>query len=141
MMPAETKFRHGTAAWFEMVGTLMCETASRSRPAPNLNLSLVERYVDGVELADDLVQGIRFDIAGGKPSYRIGALRNERGDVTVEATAAAARELNRLRSVDPAYQLLREKYLRTGEIRVAGDPSRLGRWLEAVHDPIVERTL
>jgi hypothetical protein len=56
-------------------------------------------------------------------------------------TAAAARELKTLRSADPKYQAARDKFLSTGEMRVAGDPSRMGGWLDAVHDPIVDHTL
>jgi hypothetical protein len=124
-----------------MVGQLMVEAATASGLSPDLHLSLVERYSDGTELSEGLVQGIRFDIRGGVPSFRIGVGREERGDVTIEITAAAARELNRLRSDDPSYPTTREGFLVTGEMRVAGDPSRLGAWLAAVHDPIVARTI
>jgi hypothetical protein len=140
-MTTDAKVRQGTTAWFEMVGRLMREAASRSGLSPELNVSLVERYTDGVELSEGLVQGIRFDILGGKPSFRVGARPDERADVTVEVTAAAARELNTLRSADPSYQAARDKFLSTGEMRVDGDPSRLGGWLDAVHDPIVDRTI
>jgi hypothetical protein len=139
-MITDTKVRQGTTAWFEMVGRLMREAASQSGLSPELNVSLVERYTDGVELSEGLVQGIRFDILGGKPSFRVGARPDERADVTVEVTAAAARELNALRSADPSYQAARDKFLSTGDMRVDGDPSRLGGWLDAVHDPIVDRT-
>jgi hypothetical protein len=139
-MSTDAKVRQGTTAWFEMVGRLMLEAASRSGLSPQLNVSLVERYTDGVELSEGLVQGIRFDIVAGKPSFRVGARPNERADVTVEVTAAAARKLNTLRSTDASYQAARDKFLSTGEMRVEGDPSRLGSWLDAVHDPIVDRT-
>ena len=139
-MTADMKLRHGTKDWFEMVGALMSEAASQAGLSPELNLSLVERYTDGVELSEGLVQGIRFDIVNGKPSFRVGAQKDERADVTIEITAAAARELNRLRSADPSYPTARDKFLGTGEMRVDGDPSQLGGWLDAVHDPIVDRT-
>jgi hypothetical protein len=139
-MTTDAKVRQGTTAWFEMVGRLMRAAASRSGLSPELNVSLVERYTDGIELSEGLVQGIRFDILGGKPSFRVGARPDERADVTVEVTAAAARELNTLRSTDPSYQAARDKFLRTGEMRVDGDPSRMGSWLDATHDPIVDRT-
>uniref|UniRef100_B0T5L2 SCP2 domain-containing protein n=1 Tax=Caulobacter sp. (strain K31) TaxID=366602 RepID=B0T5L2_CAUSK len=139
-MKMGAKLRQGTTAWFEMVGTLMSEVAARSGLSPDLNVSLVERYTDGIELSDGLVQGIRFDILGGKPSFRVGARRDERADVTVEITAAAARALNALLSADPNYPAARDNFLSTGEMRVDGDPSRLGGWLDAVHDPIVART-
>lgn len=140
-MTKDARVCQGTAAWFEMVGTLMSEAASQSGLSPELNLSLVERYTDGVELSEGLVQGLRFDILGGKPSFRIGARRHERADVMIEITAAAARKLNTLRSADPNYTAALEGFLSTGEMRVEGDPSRMGGWLNAVHDPIVNRTI
>ncbi|PJI44686.1 MAG: hypothetical protein CTR54_01515 [Rhizobium sp.] len=140
-MTTEAKLRQGTTAWFEMVGHLMSQAASRSRLSPDLNLSLVERYTDGENLPEGLVQGIRFDIRGGAPSFRVGVRRDERAEVTIEISAAAARALNSLRSDDPNYPATRDAFLRTGEMRVDGDPSRLGDWLDAVHDPIVDRTI
>jgi hypothetical protein len=78
-MTTDAKLRQGTTAWFEMVGRLMIEAASRSRLPPELNLSLVERYTDGVELSEGLVQGIRFDAirqqaseSAARPIARIG---------------------------------------------------------------------
>lgn len=140
-MTTDAKVRQGTTAWFEMVGTLMSEAASQSGLSPELNLSLVECYTDGVELSEGLVQGLRFDILGGKPSFRVGARRDERADVMIEITAAAARKLNRLHTADPTYTAALEGFLSTGEMRVEGDPSRMGGWLNAVHDPIVNRTI
>lgn len=134
------KLRQGTVVWFEMVGTLMCKAASQAGLAPYFNLSLIERYMDGVELAGGHVQGIRFDIINGQPSFMIGVRREEQGDVTIEITAAAARTLNLLRSSDPNCQITLQDLQSSGEMKVSGDLSRLGRWLEAVHDPIVERT-
>lgn len=124
-----------------MVGQLMVEAAIASGQSPDLDLSLVERYSDGTELSEGRMQGIRFDIRGSVPSFRIGVGREESGDVTIEVTAAAARELNRLYSVDPSYPTTRDGFLGTGEMRVTGDPSRLGAWPAAVHDPIVARTV
>lgn len=134
------KLRQGTLAWFEMAGTLICEAASQAGLAPDFNLSLVERYTDGVDLADGYVQGIRIDVINGQPSFRIGVGRNERGDVTIEITAAAARTLNVLRRSDPNFQTALQVFQTSGEMKVAGDLSRFGRWMETVHDPIVERT-
>lgn len=139
-MGSDAKLRQGTAAWFEMVGTMMCEAAARAAPSPAVNLSLIERYTDGVALCDGLVQGLRFDIVAGKPSFRVGVRRGERADVTIEITAAAARTLNLLRSDDPAFHAALDGFLRSGAMRVDGDPSRFGRWLEEIHDPIVELT-
>lgn len=135
------KFRQGTAPWFKMVGELMCEIASRSRLPTELNLSLVERYTDGVELREGVVQGLRFDIQGGTPTFRVGARYEERADIEIEITAAAARTLNTLLSADPDYAAALEGFLCTGEMRVLGDPSRLGSWLSEVHDRIVDRTI
>jgi len=140
-MTMEAKLLQGTEAWFGMVGQLMSEAAARSRLSPELDLSLVERYTDGEELSGDLVQGIRFDIRGGVPSFRVGVRRDERAELTIEISAAAARALNSLRSDDPNYRVARDEFLRTGEMHVEGDPSRLGDWLDAVHDPIVDRTI
>lgn len=130
----------GTAAWFEMAGTLMCEAASRSGLSPNLHVSLVERYTDGVELSKGLFQGLRFNIIGGVPSYRVGVRQDERADVTVEITAAAAHLLNTLHNADPRYQAALGNFAGTSEMRTDGDPSQMGAWLNAVHDPIVDRT-
>ncbi|ANP90040.1 hypothetical protein BA011_28995 (plasmid) [Rhizobium leguminosarum] len=140
-MDAQAKFRQGTVAWFEMVGTLMCEAASDAGLTLDVNLTLVERYTDGVELAGGHVQSIRFAIINGQPSFRIGVRRDERGDVTIEITASAARALNVLRSGDPDYQTALQDFQSSGEMKVGGDPSRFGRWLETVHDLIVERTI
>lgn len=137
-MTQDAKVRQGTTAWFEMVGEMMSEAASSSGLSPKLDVSLVERYTDGAELSDGLVQGIRFDIHNGEPSFRVGVQRNERADIIVEVTAGAARELNLLRG--PDFDAARERFLSTGEMRVDGDPSRMGAWLDAVHDPIVDRT-
>ena len=59
-MTTDMKVHQGTKEWFDMVGTLMFEAASQAELPPELNLSLVERYTDGVELSEGLVQGIRF---------------------------------------------------------------------------------
>lgn len=134
------KIRQGTTAWFHMVGQLMTRAAEAAGLPTSLSISFVERYTDGSEIAGGLVQGIRFDIANGQPSFRIGAGRDEAADVVVEITAAAGRRLNTLRTADPAYAAARQYYLAGGAMRVTGDPSRLGSWLEAVHDAIVERT-
>lgn len=139
-MTVHTKTPHGTTAWFEMVGTIMAEAARRAELPADLTVSLVERYTDGVVLADGLVQGIRFEIVGGKPSFRVGARPYEQADITIEVTAAVARELNALRSTDPRYRTVLDRFLGTGEMRMHGDISRLGDWLAMVHDPIVDRT-
>jgi hypothetical protein len=136
-----TKLRLGTAPWFEMVGALMCEAAARSGLPPSLNVAFVERYVDGIELSQGFVQGIRFDIVDGKPSFRAGVRLGERGDITIEITTAAAQMLNGLRTADPAFEPAMDGFRITGEMRVDGDLSRMGDWLEVVHDTIVDRTI
>ncbi|WP_220444976.1 hypothetical protein [Paraburkholderia sp. DHOC27] len=95
-MPTNPRLQQGTVEWFEMVGVLMCEAASQSGLPSELNLSLVERYTDGVALSENLDQGLRFDIVRGRPSFRVGAQHGERADITIEITAAAARALNKL---------------------------------------------
>lgn len=140
-MTNEERLPQGTREWFEMVGTLMSELAVEAGLPPELNVSLVERYIDGAEIGDGLVQGMRFDIVDGQPSFRIGAGADERGDVIVEVTAAVARELNLLRSYDPAYAAAVDQAVVAGDMRVDGDISLLGGWLGAVHDPIVDRTI
>ena len=65
---------------------------------------------------------------------------DEHADIIVEVTAGAARKLNLLHSTDPHYRAERENYQSTGEMRVTGDISPLGSWLDAAHDPIVDRT-
>ncbi len=136
----DTTLVQGTAAWFEMVGRLLVDAASRAALPADLNVSLVERYSDGTGLSDGLVQGLRFELLGGKPVFRAGVGPSERGDVTIEVTAAAARTLNTLYADDPHFAEARGRFLATGEMVVAGDPSRFGAWFDTVHDPIVDRT-
>jgi hypothetical protein len=81
-MATDEKLPQGTLDWLEMAGTLMHEAASRADLPSDLNVSLVERYTDGAKLSDELVQGIRFDITGGQPSFRVGVLPDEQADVT-----------------------------------------------------------
>lgn len=130
----------GTPAWLAMVGTLMREAAAQAGLPPSLTVSFVERYTDGAALADGLVQGLRFDISGGQPSFRVGVRPDEAADIVVEITAAGARQLNSRYTHDPAYAATLAELLRTGAMRVVGDPAQLGTWLATVHDPIVART-
>ncbi|WP_337268455.1 hypothetical protein [Oryzifoliimicrobium ureilyticus] len=136
----DARISQGTEAWFRMIGTLMCEAAELANLPPDLTVSLVERYFDGQILANDDVQGIRFDIVNGKPSFRYGVQGDERGDVTIEISRSAARRLNLLMTSDPSYGAALDAAIKAGELRIEGDPSRLGSWLRLVHDPIVERT-
>lgn len=95
----------------------MCRAAVRP------HISLVERYIDGAELSEDLV-GYPFDVVAGKASFRVGARPDERADVTVEMTAAAARALTVLVGADPNYPATRDDCLSTAEMRVDGGPFR-----------------
>lgn len=140
-MTTDTKVLHGTTAWFEMLGEVMCEAASKAGLSPDMTISVVEHYTDGVELADGLFEGFRFDIVNGKPSFRVGARPDERGDITIDVTRAASRELNTLHGNDPQYQPAVGKYIGSGEMKVDGDPSQLGAWLGPVHDTVVDRTI
>ncbi len=138
-MSTDVKLLQGTKTWFEMVGELLCDAARTAGLSPTLTLSLVERYTDGLEISGGLVQGIRFDIINGNPSFRVGAGRDERGDITIEITSAAARKLNTMYGAE--FQKLRGAYLRRGEMRVDGDPSKFGEWLDTAHDAIVGNTI
>lgn len=131
---------HGSAAWFAMAGSLMVEAALQARLPTHVNVSLLERYIEGVALSDGLAQGLRFEIVQGKPSFRVGASANETADILIEVTAAASRELNSLYADDPRYAAAAYRLRREGEMRVHGDLTRLGAWFQAVHDQIVENT-
>ncbi|MCA1405059.1 hypothetical protein I6F26_11835 [Ensifer sp. IC3342] len=139
-MMTDAKLCFGTVAWFEMVGMAMCDAASRLGLSPTLTMSLVEHYTDGSKLPTGLLQGLRFEISAGVPSFRVGVLPGERGDVTIEITSAAAHKLNSLHNADPEYRAAINGFLNSGEMRVDGDPARLGGWLEVVHDRIVANT-
>ena len=139
-METPQKIRHGTADWFAMVGAIMVEGALQAGLPAELNVSLVERYTDGLPLPGGMVQGLRFEIVAGKPSFRVGAYPGERADLVIAISAGAARTLNRLYSADPQYGITLAALLQSGEMRVSGDMTRLGDWLGAAHDPIVART-
>lgn len=106
----------------------------------DVNVSLVERYTDGIELDNGLVQGLRFEITGGRPSFRPGSRRDEQGDVTVEVTTAASRTLNTLYGADARFSAALANLRANGEFKVDGDLEPLGDWFLAVHDRIVDRT-
>lgn len=139
-METPQKIRHGTVEWFDMVGTIMVKGAERAGLPADLSISLVERYTDGIALPGGMVQGLRLEIVTGKPSFRFGAYPDERADLLVEISAAAAKTLNTLQSADPRYRVALDEFVQRGEMRVAGDITRLGDWLGAAHDPIVART-
>jgi hypothetical protein len=139
-MAEHMKFPHGTAMWFGMVGTVMKNAAIEANLPPDSNVCLVERYMGGVALSPGLLQGLRFSIQGGQPSFRVGVAPDELADITVEVTAAASHELNTLHSTDPRFGQAFERLKRTGELRVQGSLADLGEWFGYVHDSIVERT-
>lgn len=139
-MTEEMKVPHGTSAWFDMVGTVLMDAATQAGLPPDHNACLVERYTDGIELSPGLVQGLRFEIVGGKPSFRPGAPRDGRGDITVDVTKAASYTLNTLPAGDPRFQAALADFQANGELKVDGKLSQLGNWFSAVHDRIVEQT-
>jgi hypothetical protein len=137
---AEQKHELGTAAWFDMVGALIKDSALQHGLPPDLNITIIERYSDGKELSRGFYQGLRLEIANGELSYRVGVRRDEEADFNVEVTTAASRLLNSLQSADPAYGAAYARFLETGEIRVTGVPFTPGKWLLSSHDPIVAIT-
>jgi hypothetical protein len=134
------KIAHGTSAWFDMVGTVLMDAAMEAELLPTYNVCLVERYIDGIEVGPGLVQGLRFEIVGGKPFFRLGARHDEWGDVTVDVTKAASYTLNTLRSADPRFRAAFDELQGNDELKVEGDLSLLDRWFGVVHDRIVGRT-
>lgn len=139
-MADDSRLPHGSPAWFAIVGEQLLAAARQADRLPEHDVSLVERYTDGVEWRPGLFQGLRFDIVGGQPSFRLGAGRDERGDITVEVTAAASYTLNSLRGADPRFDAAAADLQASGEFRVDGELSQLGSWFSAVHDRIVDRT-
>ena len=131
---------HGSAAWFGMVGALMCEAAREAALPPGLHVSLVERLLDGAPLPGGQVAGLRFDILGGRPAFRIGVGPDEVGDITIEVTVAASRTLNTLYGADPRFGAEFTRLQQAGALRITGDLERLGSWFDAIHDRIVART-
>lgn len=139
-MTQPARLVQGTLGWFEMVGELMCEAANAARPPSDLNISLIERYVDGVTLPNGFGQGLRFEIENGVPQFRSGCGPEESGDVTIEITAAAARTLNLLLSSDPMFAAAQGEFVDSGEMRISGDFAPFEGLLGDVHDRIVART-
>jgi hypothetical protein len=139
-MSTKTKVPHGSKAWFDMVGTIMVEAATLAKLPPEFNVSLVERYTDGVEISPGLLQGLRFEINGGRPTFRAGAKPGEQGDITVEVLAADSHALNTLRSEDPRFLETYARLQSSAQFTIDGDLSRLGSWFTLVHDRIVDRT-
>lgn len=140
-MTLHRKFHAGSPEWLTMVGEQLRAAALAADLPPHLDVSLVERYVDGAQMAGGLVQGIRFDIRKGIPSFRIGVAPDEEGDITIEVKVQAVRQLNQLMSDDPAYAAALEGHQKSGALRIFGTPSLLGAWFGAVHDEIVHRTV
>jgi len=136
-----TRLSHGSVAWWEMVGQLMCDAATRAALPADVNLSLVERCTDGISLPGALLPGLRFELVGGQPTFRVGVRHDERGDIDIAVTAAASRELNTLYGADPHFQAALARLQHSGALTIRGDLARLGEWFGAVHDQIVDRTL
>jgi hypothetical protein len=93
----------------------------------DLNVGLVERCTDGIRFQDGLMQGIRFDVYAGKPTFRVGTFREEHADITVEITAVASRELNALYGMDPRFQATLSRLQESGNMRIDGGRPTLGR--------------
>lgn len=139
-MASYSKLPQGSHEWFEMVGAIVCEALNRTESLSTSGWTFVERYSDGKALRDGLVQGIRFDVRGGVATYRVGVRPDERGDVTVEVTVAAARVLNLLYSDDPQFDSARETAVAVAALRVEGDLSLIAAVLAQTHDSVVDRT-
>lgn len=140
-MALHCKFHAGSPEWLTMVGEQLLTAALAADLPPDLDVALVERYIDGAQIAGGLVQGLRFEIRRGVPSFRIGVAPDEEGDITIEVTVQAVRQLNQIMSDDPAYATALEGYQKSGALRIFGNPSLLGAWFGAVHDEIVHRTV
>ncbi|MDR9776933.1 hypothetical protein RJJ65_30640 [Rhizobium hidalgonense] len=140
-MNMDRRLTQGTGEWFAMVGSMMCDAARGFGLSPDLTVSFVERYTDGVVLADGSIQGIRFDITNGIPTFRYGVGRGEGGDITIEITSSVARKLNLVKTTDPEYKAAVKSALQSGGMKVQGDPALLGNWFSQIHDPIVELTI
>jgi hypothetical protein len=140
-MARYSKRAQGSHEWFAMVGAIVCEALDRSGSQSALDWTFVERYSDGKAFPDGLMQGIRFDVCGELATYRVGVGPDERGDVTVEVTVAAARALNLLYSDDPQFDLAWETAVATGALQIEGDLSLIATALAQTHDSIVYRTV
>jgi len=128
---------HGTTPWFEMVGAAIIDAAEQVGLPPELHLSFVERYVDGVMMPNGLCQGLRIDIDRGSLSFRAGVLPDEKADVVIEVTTATARQLNLLHSADPAYARAVAQAIKNGSLRSWGDLGALGQVFALAHDRVV----
>ncbi|WP_200957963.1 hypothetical protein [Sphingomonas sp. Root710] len=139
-MNTTTKFTQGSAEWFDMLGTILCDAVRNADLPPGHTVSFVERYIDSEELAPGLIKGFRFEIKNGEPSYRPGVAPDEMGDVTIDLTVKAARELNLLYTADPRFREQFDHYISIGEAIFHGDIADVGEWIHTIHDPIVDRT-
>ncbi|WP_374410368.1 hypothetical protein [Novosphingobium colocasiae] len=138
---SDEKIPHATPAWFSMVGALICNAVVRAALPPDFRITFLERFTDGAILPGGYQQGLHLTITGGQPIFRAGVRPGERADVTMEVTRAGSYAVNTLYSADPALPATFNALVASGELRIDGDLSRLGEWLGAVHDPIVDRTL
>lgn len=136
--PAEHVTVQGSREWFEMLGTLMVEAAGLV-PLPD-RVTFLERYRDGTDLGESRVQGICFDVADGRATYRVGVRPDDRADIEVSVTREAARSLNLMLSTDAGHDAARARYAESGELTLVGDSSPLAALLALLHDPVVRRT-
>lgn len=141
-MTTSVKIAQGTPEWLHMVGVTLTDAANEAGLPNNQNLVFLERYTDGEPIGGGLIQGLRLDFRNGKAFYRIGAGVEEEGDVVIEVSRYAARQLNLHYSEDPAYIELLEEFHANGQLKVVrGDISHLGDWLASTHDLIVGQTI
>lgn len=130
----------GTASWFAMVGAEIRAAATQVGLPGDLRISVVERYVDGVELEGGLQQGLRIDVMDGVLAFRSGVSPGETADVVIDVTAGTARQLNLLFSDDPGYEQAVAEAVACGAMTVSGDLGALGPVFAFVHDRIVAQT-
>lgn len=139
-MSSEPTYHAGSPRWLAMVGEVLLTAARAAELPADLSVSLVEHYIDGREIAPGLFQGLRFDITNGVPSFRAGVTPGEVGEITIHVTARVAQRLNQLYASDPNLAQIQQAALASDQLRIQGDPSRLGAWFEGTHDKIVSRT-
>lgn len=140
-MTSDTRYIAGSLEWLNMVGAVLQNAAESAGLPASQTISLVEHCIDGPEIAPGLVQGLRFDIRNGMPSFRVGVEPDEVGDITVHVTPEVAQRLNQLYTSDPALEQVQQEARVRDELRVQGDASKLGAWFPASHDEIVRRTV
>ena len=140
-MSSQTKLAYGTMEWFRMVGETMCQAALDSHLPSDVNYSLVEHFVDGDEWSDGLFEGYRFEIAGGKPMFRLGARPGEVADLILRVRRDASRAMHKLHGHHPEFMATIEKFTDSDDfVVVQGNLADLFELLGPIHDVIVDKT-